>query len=200
MKNPFNFYYKNYTTQLILVIVSLIVSSCNIKPTPCKCVKAYLSQDKKYLSECTQHFESLTESQQEDWLKDVKTCNPSNESANSSSPSNNDNSSQYQSEQSTDLPAGIQAKVDRINQINENYNSITDAADMYSVQALSISRQKFQLLESMVVLINELESSGYKDRIPDFDAFKAGVSLKYTGLKMQIEGLEEIQSNGTLNH
>jgi hypothetical protein len=199
MKNIHNIFFKNYTLLIILVIVSSIVSSCNLKPEPCKCVEAYLSQDKKYLSQCTEHFESLAESQKEDWLKAVKTCDPSNESSNSGSQSNNDNTSQYQSEQSVELPAEIQAKIDRVNQINENYNSTPDAYDIYSIQALSIARQKIQLLESMIVLINELENSGYKDRIPDFDAFKAGVRLKYTGLKMQIEGLEEMQSNGTIN-
>lgn len=172
---------------IITTLALLLFASCqNAKPDPCACVKSFLAQDQKALARCEAHYETLSESEKEQWVAAVYACE-------------GDAGSESQGEASAEsLPAHIQQKIVQANSLSEQADQIQDASDMFSREALEVNKRKLGLLEQMMGLIRDIESSGYADQIDNFSGFSSGVKLKYTGVKMQIEALEEMIANGSI--
>jgi hypothetical protein len=98
-----------------------------------------------------------------------------------------------------DFPAEIQAKIDKVNELNKNYKEIPNAINSFSIQELELLKQKMDLLNTMISLTEEIMQSGYSDKIENFSVFDSGFKLQKQGVEMQIDALEEMKNNGTLS-
>ena len=104
-----------------------------------------------------------------------------------------------QSNTNYSFPPEIQQKIDKLNQLVNELNTISDANDIFSLEQLNKTQQKLDLTEIVIQMAKEIENSGYADKISGFQELATSMNIKYAGLKLQKEGLEEMNQNGTFN-
>jgi hypothetical protein len=170
-----------------ILTINLIFTSCNNLPTPCNCAEAFVNGNFELVSKCEKHFETLNEAQKEKWVKTIYNCDPSEKTTKSSVDT-----------ESQELPDHILIMIENINQLNQDYYDIPDSYDMFSIEELATAERKLIILEELINLIEELDNTGYQSYIPEYESFKHGIKLKYSGVKMQLEALKEMKNNGSL--
>ena len=167
--------------------ISACLFSCTAHPTPCDCATAFISQNSNVLKRCDEYYTTLSNQEKETWAQELNNCDPRKSTSENTSSSNQ-----------ASLPSEIQIKIDRINQLTGEYDAIRDAGDMFSLEQLEVDKKKFTLIQSAKNMVEEIENSGYANGIQNFKNVKLSIGLKYSGLKMQIEGLVEMANNGTI--
>lgn len=165
------------------ITLTVIITSCNNTLNPCDCVVAYNLNDQSKVEKCEKHFDSLNDSEQEIWLEQIWKCEGDEH--------------QEAPNGTATLPPEVQEKIDRINELNEKLQLIPD--EYFGDNSLPLAKQKIALLKSMLELAEEIERSGYANQIENFATVHSGLKLQYNGVKMQIEGYEEMKSNNAEN-
>jgi hypothetical protein len=155
------------------------------KLTPCDCVQSFIANDLSKAQDCERYFNSLSRDEQDIWVDKIGNCEGGK--------------SQEFQKKSTSLPSEIQEKIDRVNELNVKLQSIPDAQDIFSNEALELAKQKIDLINPMLELAEEIERAGYSNEIPNYDGFMSSIRLEYSGLKLHQEGLLEMSQNGTIN-
>jgi len=172
---------------LIFFLFGVFFCSCGQDLSPCDCSASNLVGREMLAKKCENYRGSLTEIAGIEWDETVKKCDNAQESSYVGVPDPAAAAEVYSSESPS--------KVDKINELNTQYDRLPEVNDEFSSEDLSLLRQKLQILEAILSLLGQLENSGYRNEIPDFDAFRTGIQLKYSGVKMQEEAVEQMIEN-----
>lgn len=96
------------------------------------------------------------------------------------------------------FPPEVQGKMEEVDKLFSEEESIKDASDEYSIEQITVDSRKLDLLVRVNQLMKEIENSGYAEKIPNFRGMSTKVSLIYAGTKMHKDALEKMVANGTI--
>lgn len=174
-----NFIFNNAIGSAIEQACAKIFKKKNLDP--CDCALAFTNQDQSKMKKCDEYYNSLNETEKEIWTQTILNCGSV--------------SINYQN--TDELPTHITEKINEYSKLNNDYEAIPQSSNLFGEEEYTINKRRFEILEKMLSILNQIDSEGYSNKVPNFSNVLTSTNLRLEGIKLQIEAANEINANKT---